>query len=135
MKNKEDLIKENEEKYGKEVREKYGNDIINKSNNKLQNMTEEQYKEVTVLADEIITTLKQAFELKDPTSNLAQKVAELHKKWLCFYWDEYSKEAHLGLANMYVEDERFRKYYDVVGVGGAEFLRDSIKIYVDKKVN
>lgn len=129
---KENLIKENEEKYGKEVREKYGDDAVNKSNAKLQNMTEEEYKEVTGLSNEIMETLKQAFELKDPTSELAQKVAELHKKWLCFYWDKYSKEAHLNLANGYVEDERFRKYYDIIGEGATEFLRDAIKFYISK---
>jgi hypothetical protein len=30
---------------------------------------------------------------------------------------------------MYCDDERFRKYYDNIAPGCAEFLRDAIKIY------
>ena len=53
----------------------------------------------------------------------------MHKKWLCFYWDHYSKEAHAGLAQMYVYDERFKEYYDKYGEGLTEFLRDCILNY------
>jgi hypothetical protein len=44
-------------------------------------------------------------------------------------WGSYSKEAHAGLAKMYVEDRHFAAYYDKVHPGGAEFLRDAILIY------
>ncbi len=46
----------------------------------------------------------------------------LHKEWLCFYWNHYTKEAHLGLAQMYVDDSRFRAYYDAVAPGCAAFF-------------
>lgn len=42
---------------------------------------------------------------------LAQKAADLHRRWLIFYWDNYSKEAHAGLSQLYVEDDRFKDYY------------------------
>ena len=35
----------------------------------------------------------------------------------------------MGLAQMYVDDHRFKKYYDDIAVGCAEFLNDAIKIY------
>jgi len=31
----------------------------------------------------------------------------------------------------YVDDPPFRKYYDAIAVGCAEFLRDAIKIYCE----
>mgnify|MGYP004564205433 FL=1 len=65
----------------------------------------------------------------DPSSDLAQEAAELHKKWLCYYWEKYSKDAHAGVAQMYVYDERFKEYYDKHQDGMAEFLRDAILIY------
>ncbi|CAN7642792.1 MerR family transcriptional regulator [Paenibacillus sp. LjRoot153] len=126
---KQKLIDDNEKKYGKEIREKYGDDKVNKSNQKLQNMTQEQHEEVTRLAEEVTETLAEAFKLGDPASELAQKAAALHKQWLMSYWSEYSKEAHAGLAQMYVDDERFKAYYDVKQPGTAEFLRDAIHIY------
>ncbi|MGO4496009.1 MerR family transcriptional regulator [Paenibacillus sp. 2RAB27] len=126
---KQKLIDDNEKNYGKEIREKYGDDKVNKSNQKLQNMTQEQHEAVTRLAEEVADTLAEAFKLGDPGSELAQKAADLHKQWLMSYWTEYSKEAHAGLAQMYVDDERFKAYYDVKQPGTAAFLRDAIHIY------
>ncbi|MDF2545970.1 MAG: MerR family transcriptional regulator [Anaerosolibacter sp.] len=126
---KQKMIDDNETKYGKEIREKYGDDVVNKSNVKLKNMTQEEHEEITRLAEQVIKTLAEAFKNGDPASPLAQKAADLHKKWLTYYWTEYSKEAHAGLAQMYVDDERFKAYYDKEQPGTAEFLRDAILIY------
>lgn len=130
---KQKLIDENEKKYGKEIREKYGDDRVNASNAKLSNMTQEQYDEVTRLGEKIKITLAEAFKTGDPAGELAQKAAELHKRWLMFYWKEYSKEAHAGLSQMYVDDERFTAYYDTDQPGTAAFLRDAIHIYTGVK--
>lgn len=126
---KKNMIEDNEKKYGKEVREKYGEDTVNKSNAKLMNMTEEEYQEVTKLSEDLSKTLAEAFKTGDPAGELAQKAAEMHKKWLTYYWHDYSKEAHAGLAQMYVDDERFTAYYDKEQPGTAAFLRDAVFIY------
>jgi DNA-binding transcriptional MerR regulator len=130
---KKKMIEDNEKKHGKEIRSKYGNDTVDQSNAKLQNMTEEQYDHATRLAEEVTKILAEAFKTGDPAGELAQKAADLHKQWLCFYWNEYSKEAHAGLAQMYVDDERFTAYYDKEQPGTAEFLRDAIHIYTGLK--
>ncbi len=126
---KQKLIDDNEKKYGKEIREKYGDNVINNTNNKLKNMTQVEYDKITNLSNEVLETLKQAFEIGDPGCELAQKAADLHRQWLTFYWDDYSKEAHAGIAQMYVDDERFTAYYDKEKPGTAKFLRDAILIY------
>ena len=126
---KQKMIDDNEKKYGKEVRAKYGDDKVDGYNRKLGKMTREQYQEAEKLAVDVIETLKSAVAEGDPAGELAQKAADLHRQWLCYYWDSYSKEAHAGVARMYVEDERFKAYYDEKQPGGAEFLRDAILIY------
>ncbi|MBU9711853.1 MerR family transcriptional regulator [Evansella tamaricis] len=131
---KQQWISDNEEKYGKEIREKYGDDVVNQSNEKLNNMTKEEYDEVSHLANEVLETLEEAFKTGDPGSDIAQKTAELHKNWLMYYWKEYNKDAHAGLAHMYVNDERFKKYYEK-GPGMTEFLRDAILLYTNHKRN
>jgi hypothetical protein len=45
------------------------------------------------------------------------------------YNPKYSKEYHMGLAEMYVADERFKAYYEKITPGCAEFLRDAINVY------
>jgi len=127
------LIEDNERKYGKEAREKYGDEAIDRSNAKLMKMTEEEYKRMQQLSEQLNKTLKAAVEQGDPSGELAQKAAAMHREWLCFFWDSYSKEAHMGLAQMYMDDHRFKKYYDDIVPGGAEFLRDAIKIYCERQ--
>ncbi|MEI4771324.1 MerR family transcriptional regulator [Psychrobacillus sp. FJAT-51614] len=126
---KQKLVEDNEKQYGKEIREKYGEEAINKSNAKVKGMTQAQYEEVTNLTEEIAVNLKAAIATGDPSSELAQKTADLHRQWLSFYWNEYTKEAHAGVAQMYVDDERFTAYYDKIQPGAAEFLRDAVHIY------
>jgi len=123
------MVDENERKYGKEIRAKYGDEAVNSSNAKIMGMSKEQYEEHERVTVELNETLKAAFNLGDPSSELAQKACELHKKWLCFFWKNYSKEAHMGVTQMYVDDPRFTAYYDKIAVGCAAFLRDAVAIY------
>jgi DNA-binding transcriptional MerR regulator len=124
---KQKLIDDNERQYGCEIREKYGDDTIDRSNSKLKGMTHEKYAEIERLTAKLNSALKAAFEQGDPASEQAQECCELHKRWLSFYWDNYSKEAHLGVTQMYVDDPRFASYYDKIAPGCAAFLRDAVK--------
>ena len=123
------LTDDNEQMYGTEIREKYGDDTINRSNKKIKSMTKEEYNDMEELSSQLNNALKSAFEQGDPSSELAQKVCELHKIWLSFFWKNYSKEAHIGVTQMYVDDPRFTEYYDQIAPGCAEFLRDAVLIY------
>ncbi len=130
---KQQLIDENEKQYGKEARERYGDEAVDRSNQQLKNMTPEQYQAITALEAEFRQTLARAFQTGDPAGELAQKAVDLHRQWLTFYWGWYNKEAHAGLGQMYVEDPRFRAYYDKQQPGTAAFLRDAIQIYVNSQ--
>ncbi|MDD2481116.1 MAG: MerR family transcriptional regulator [Lutispora sp.] len=130
---KQKMIDDNEKKYGKEIRKKYGDDMVNESNNKIKGMTEEQYREWQKLCEDVTHTLKVAYATGNPAGELAQKAADLHRQWLNYSWGSYTKEAHAGLAQMYVDDERFTAYYDKEQPGTAVFLRDAILIYTGMK--
>ncbi|WP_312117478.1 MerR family transcriptional regulator [Brevibacillus reuszeri] len=129
---KQNLVDENEKQYGEEIRVKYGSEQVDKANEKIKGMTEEQYAEVEQLGADLLQTLAQAFTTGDPGSELAQKAADMHRQWLSFYWDHYSKEAHAGIAQMYVDDPRFTAYYEKEQPGLAAFLRDAVVIYASK---
>ena len=117
------MLDDNEKKYGKEIREKYGEDTVNASNQKFMNMTQEEYDKFQRLSQEVLDTLEQAYQTGDPAGELAQKAADLHRQWLSFTWNSYSKEAHAGLAQMYVDDERFTAYYDRISQVVQNFER------------
>lgn len=124
---KQKLIDENERLYGGEIREKYGEETVERANAKLMGMSGEKYAETERLSQELSEALKAAFLQGDPASELARSAFELHKRWLCCYWESYSSEAHIGVAQMYVDDPRFTKYYDKIAPGCAVFLRDVVR--------
>lgn len=128
---KEKMLKENEEKYGKEIREKYGEDTIRKSNEKFKNLTKEQWDEINKINEDLFKIAKIAFEKGDINSHEAKKMVETHKKWLS-YFSDYSDDAHIGITQLYVDDERFAAYYESIGKGVNVFLRDATKAYYGK---
>ena len=130
---KQNLIDENEEKYGKEIREKYGKEAVEKSNAYFKNMSKDDYERIKTLSVQIEQALAEAYKTGDPAGPFGQKAAELHKQWISLCWGHYNKESHAGLAQMYVDDERFTAYYDKEQPGMAEFLRDAILIYTGMK--
>lgn len=128
---KRKIIADNEAAYGQELRERYGEEAIDASNRKVSAMSASQWKDARELGELINQTLKEAFVSGDPAGKIAQKVCDLHRQWLCMFWQDgtYSKEAHKALADGYVSDERFTAYYDKIAIGCTKFLRDAIYIY------
>ncbi len=131
---KQELIQKNNEQYGEEVIAKYGKENLEESNRKLMGMSEEQWNDQQELSEKIFTLLEVAMKKNDPSCAEAQEAADCHRQWLCLFWKDglYSKQAHRGMGEMYVCDERFTKFYDDrLGKGGAEFLRDAIRVYTE----
>jgi DNA-binding transcriptional MerR regulator len=132
---KKEKLAQNEKKYGKEIREKYGEDAVEKSNKQFANLSKEDYEASMAIQNDMFQNLQEALNLNDPASAPAQKAADLHRQWLCYFWPKgmYSKEAHAVLAQMYVGDSRFASYYESnVAKGAAKMLRDAVKIYTAK---
>ena len=127
---KKQLIEENEQKYGSELRKKYGEKQVERSNQQFANLSEDEFNEMNELAQIILEKLAIAMDSNHPQGELAQEVAKMHHQWLGYTWPKYTKEAHAGLAMMYVSDERFTTYYDeAIKPGAAQFLCDAILHY------
>ena len=125
---KREKIVENEANYGSEIREKYGEDAVEASNQKWQNMSEADYQKMQAVEAELIEKLRHY--LTDETPSLAEAIYQLHKEWISFSWGKYSGEAHKGLSEMYLADERFTQYYDEKsGLGATEALVQIIQKY------
>lgn len=129
-------IQENEEKYGAEIRKKYGDDEIDASNEKFKNMSEEGFSQFKDLEEEIRIRLEKAVKSNiTPESEEAREIVGLHKSWLEKMWKQYTTQAHRGVAEMYVADERFKQYYDREVTGCAELLRQAILHWVTGNEN
>lgn len=132
---KKEKLAENERKYGREIRENYGEKTIEKANKQFAGLSRADYEKTQAIEKEMFENLSKAMQLNDPASAPAQKAAALHRQWLFFFWPEgtYSKEAHAGLAQMYVDDPRFTSYYDThLANGAAKMLRDAVNIFTQQ---
>ena len=60
----------------------------------------------------------------DPKGDEAAELARMHERWIRIHWGEaYDRETHLALVRGYLDDPRFRDYYDAAaGDGGTELL-------------
>lgn len=128
---KKELVEKNEQKYGKEVREKYGDEVVDQSNAKMMGLTEEQYTHMQKLGEKINLLLEEAVKNHEYVEDeIGERVALLHKEWLGYTWQTYSTQAHRGLVQMYVLDERFKAYYDKNVEGCAEFLKQAVEYHI-----
>lgn len=128
---KKELVEKNEQKYGKEVREKYGDEVVDQSNAKMMGLTEEQYSHMQELGEKINLLLEEAVKNHEYVEDeIGEQVALLHREWLGYTWPTYSTQAHRGLVQMYVLDERFKAYYDKNVEGCAEFLKQAVEYHM-----
>ena len=120
----------NEMSYGKEARERYGDAAVDAANERLLGMSEAEWSAKETLEQAIIEQLKAAVAAGNAMGPEAAKLAQMHARWIRTQWGEgtYSPDAHVALAQSYLEDERFVNYYDSrAGEGATAFLVAAIE--------
>lgn len=118
-------VQANEYRYGTEARERYGNEAVDASREKLLSLSDAEWESKEELEVAIIDQLKRAMAQSDPASETAAVLAKMHARWIQMHWGEgaYTPEAHNGLADSYLADQRFVDYYDSrAGKGATDFL-------------
>lgn len=124
---KERLVEDNEREHGAEARQRWGDEAVDASNRKMLGLNEKEFERFQELGAQINALLEQAVSTGfDPAGEAGARICDLHREWLGFTWNFYTPEAHRGLAEMYVANERFRSYYDGRVKGCAAWLRDAI---------
>lgn len=124
---KRGALEEYRRTYETESREKYGDDKVDAMLTRLQGVTREQYQTWDSLGREILEKLSAAVAAgEDPAGEAGREIAGLHRRWLTATGDKYDVSRHRGIAELYVQDERFTAYYDREVSGCAQFLRDAV---------
>ena len=121
-------VEENEQAYGAEVRRRWGDEVVDAANERVLGMSSQEWSDTKELEQAVLTQLATAAAAGDVRGPEARRLVEMHRDWLCRQWPAgaYSPQAHAGLAESYVADERFAAYYEKAVAGGARFLRDAI---------
>lgn len=72
--------------------------------------------------------------MREPVESAVARAAVLrHYAWVSTFWKP-DAEAYRGLGRLYVEDPRFKAYYDGVAPGLADFLRRAIDAHAEEAV-
>ena len=130
---KKDIVDQYEKLYGEEAREKYGDSEVNMAVNKVLSLSKEDYEKFQTLGKKVMEALKAAVISKaSPESETGRSVASLHKEWLGYSWKDYTEQKHKGVVSLYVQDERFKKYYDREQDGCADFLLAAVDFWAEK---
>lgn len=126
--------------YREEVEQRWGADAYAKSDRWWRGMSEEERDGWKDRAQRLsLDWIAAAESGEDPGSPTAQELARRHVEWLK---DMEGAPAAtpggdlegyvLGLAEMYVADERFAANYG--GVEGAAFVRDALRRYAEREL-
>lgn len=127
------IIEENEAAYGRELRERYGEETVEEHDRRFAGMTAQEWAQTQEDAEGYQSALRRAVRAGDPAGEDAREAVRLHAAWLAHYWTQaVTPQAHIGMAEMYVQDERFTAYYEAVAPGAAAFLAEAVRAYYDQ---
>ena len=128
---KRQILQENEENYGRELREKYGDEAVDAHAARVNNMSKFEWEQAGREEEAYKDALRRAVQAGDPAGEDAREAVKLHAAWLAHYWPAGSvtPQAHAGMAEMYVQDERFAAYYEAVAPGGAAPLLEAVRAF------
>ncbi|GAB3041405.1 TipAS antibiotic-recognition domain-containing protein [Parafrigoribacterium mesophilum] len=126
--------------YREEVEERWGKDAYATSDNWWRSMTDAEKKQWRQRQQQLgADWIKAAKARIDPASDEAQALAQRQFDWLRGIpgtpgggASGPTKEYFVGLAEMYVADERFAANYG--GAEGATFVRDAMTAYADRNL-
>lgn len=124
------FTKEEREAYAKEAKERWGDtDAYKQSVERVKNLSKEDYARIAEEGENLMKRIAAHIQ-DDPASDAVQElIAEHFNNLRAFY--EPSIELYRGLGSMYVEDVRFRAYFERHHKELPEFMRDAMEVFCE----
>lgn len=121
---------EQQAEYEKEAMEIYDPETVKASNRRWKSYSNEKKQQVLDEGKAVYQNFIRAME-KGPASPEAQACVEAWRTHMEYFW--VPDEAQLlALANGYNQDPRFKANFDQMHPGLAEFVREAVKVYLEK---
>lgn len=120
------------DRYTKEAQERWGHTAtLKQSQERVKKMGKEGLQQVMNENRKLNEKLStQMAEGQSPASETVQHLIAQHYNGLRAFY-EPNLELYRGLAEMYLADERFKKNYEKVAIGLAQFMHDAMIYYVE----
>ena len=122
------------EDYAEEAQQRWGDtEAYRQSQRRVATYNKEDWLKIKAEEEEVRASLAAAFAAgSGPDSEEAIAAAEAHRQHISRWFYECSYDVHRSLADMYVNDERFRANYDALAPGLAQFIRDAAHANADR---
>ena len=117
-------------KYAKEAEQMYDPETVRESNRKWKVYSAAK-KEAILAEGKAVYMDMVAVMPKGPASAEVQAIVERWRKHMDYFWTP-NLDQLLGLAEGYSDDPRFKANFDKMHPNLAEFMREAVKVYVEK---
>lgn len=125
------LTKEEEKTYGDEAEARWGHtEAHRQSVNRYGRLSAVEKQAIGRAGQELLKELASHMQ-EPPESEIVQGLIARHYEGLRVFYDP-SIQLYRGLAEMYVSDSRFIRYFDSVSPGLAPFLRQAMLAYCER---
>ncbi|MCB0735918.1 MAG: MerR family transcriptional regulator [Bacteroidetes bacterium] len=111
-----------------EVKERWGEDELTKSEDHLKQKTPADFKALKQEGEDLVAKIGKGMNLPVDHIEVQTNIAAYFEHMKGFRPD-LTKEGFAALADLYVEDERFKAYYEKVADGLAEYISKAIKYF------
>lgn len=125
----EGFSKEQIECYKREAREMYDPKLVEESEKRISKMSKDQWSALKAEGGEVARLIAELID-KKPDDPEVQKLIARHHAWIERFYPA-SDEVYRGLGQLYAEHQEFRKFYDKIHSGLADFMRDAMAYYAD----
>ncbi|PLX27340.1 hypothetical protein C0583_03415 [Candidatus Parcubacteria bacterium] len=120
-----------EDEYKKEAKDRWGKtDAYKQSEERIAKMSEEEIKKLKIDGETLTQKIADNITKGALSKDVQALIIKHHKSINRFY--DCSIEMYGQLGEMYVQDPRFRSYYDKFKPGLARFMRSAIREYCKK---
>jgi DNA-binding transcriptional MerR regulator len=124
------FTKDEMDRYADEAKKRWGHtDAYRQSQESTKNFSKDDWKNLKEGMDTLTKKLAATMD-KGPRSPEFQDLIDEHYHSLRTFY-EPNLEIYRGLANMYVDDSRFKAFYDKYAPGLAEMMREAMLVYCD----
>ena len=127
----EGFSEEEQEKYAQEAEQMYYPETVRVSNQRWKAYPPAEKEQILAEGKAIYVDLVTAMPKGAGSAEVQTLIVRWHQN-MQYFWSP-NDEQLLGLADLYNDDPRFRANYDKVDPNLAGFLREAVKVYVEKR--
>ncbi len=121
---------EQQERYHREAKEQYG-EVYDLSQKNIRKLSKGQWKTIKEEGDKVANELS-SFIGKDPASEKVQALIKRHHAWIENFYP-CPAERYIGLSDLYLNNPEFKKYYEDIAPGLAEFLSAGMRVFAETR--